>query len=72
MAFAADTALITAALAQAPASATKTAFVTDITSLQAELENQTAVLKDEAALKLNDMLMAWASALGNELRDHTD
>lgn len=72
MAFTADTGLITAAMAQCPSSTAKTAFIVDITSLQAEIQNQTANLSDAAANKLNDMLMAWSSTLADELRDHED
>lgn len=72
MAFAADTALITAAMAHAPASTAKTAIIVDITSLQAEIENQTAILSDEAALKINDKVLEVARMFADELRDHTD
>jgi hypothetical protein len=71
VAYTADSARITAAMAHAGASATKTAFATDLATLQTQIQTKASKYSEHVACILDQRLMALASEIASAIKDVT-
>jgi hypothetical protein len=67
MAYTANGAVIDAAMAHAPSSAAKTAFVTDVKAVQTEIQTQVATYPESVACQIEAKLVEFASFLASNL-----